>query len=126
MTCFSRAGLARVGLAWALLASGIVLAPLPAGAQDYPARDIRAISAFPANTDADLLVRYYSEKLSALANRPVTVDNRAGSNGVVGTEAAAKSKADGYTILSCPATRRWRRHPACTRSRVSRRRTSPA
>ena len=82
----------------------IVLAWLPAGAQDYPVRDIHAICNFPAGTGADVFVRYFSEKLSALAGKPVIVDNRGGALGNIGTEAAARAKPDGYTILIAPGS----------------------
>ena len=49
-------------------------------------------------------MRYYSDKLSKLAGKPVIVENRAGAQGVIGTEFAARSKPDGYTILITPAS----------------------
>src|SRR5262249_6626929 len=88
----------------AVLVLGIVLASSPAPAQDYPTRDIHAICNFPAGTGADVFVRYFSEKLSALAGRPVIVENKGGALGNIGTEAAARSKPDGYTILISPGS----------------------
>jgi tripartite-type tricarboxylate transporter receptor subunit TctC len=49
-------------------------------------------------------VRYFSDKLSALAGKPVIVENRGGAAGMIGTETAAKSKPDGYTILITPGS----------------------
>jgi tripartite-type tricarboxylate transporter receptor subunit TctC len=94
----------RACLVQATLALGILLATSPARAQDYPTRDIRAICNFPAGTGADIYVRYFSEKLSALAGKPVTVDNRAGALGTIGTEAAARARPDGYTIFIAPGS----------------------
>ena len=94
----------RACLIQATLALGILLASAPAKAQNYPTRDIRAICNFPAGTGADIFVRYFSEKLSALAGKPVTVDNRAGALGTIGTEAAARAKPDGYTIFIAPGS----------------------
>ena len=88
----------------AVLALGAALAAFPATAQDYPAREIRAICNFPAGTGADVFVRYFAAKLSALAGKPVVVDNKGGALGNIGTEAAAKSKPDGYTILIVPGS----------------------
>jgi len=88
----------------AVLALGAALAAFPAAAQDYPAREIRAICNFPAGTGADVFVRYFAAKLSALAGKPVVVDNKGGALGNIGTEAAAKSKPDGYTILIVPGS----------------------
>ncbi len=81
-----------------------LLVSLPAQAQDYPTRDIHAICNFPAGTGADIFVRYFSEKLSALAGKPVIVENKGGAMGNIGTEAAAKSRPDGYTLLIVPGS----------------------
>jgi tripartite-type tricarboxylate transporter receptor subunit TctC len=86
------------------LVLGILMASLPAQAQDYPTKDIHAICNFPAGTGADIYVRYFSEKFSPLAGKPVIVDNKGGAMGNIGTEAAAKSRPDGYTILIVPGS----------------------
>src|SRR6266850_8152310 len=85
---------------------GAVLALMAAGAaaQDYPAREIRSICNFTAGSGADIIVRYYSDKLSKLAGKPVIVENRAGAQGLVATDYVAKAKPDGYTILITPAS----------------------
>ena len=83
---------------------GTCLLSLGAAAQDYPVRDIRAISPVAAGSGGDILVRYYSDKLSRLSGKPVIVDNRGGAQGVVGTEIAAHAKPDGYTLLFTPAS----------------------
>ena len=75
-----------------------------AAAQDYPARDIRSICNFTAGSGADIVVRYYSDKLSKLTGKPVIVENRAGAQGLVATDYVAKAKPDGYTILITPAS----------------------
>jgi tripartite-type tricarboxylate transporter receptor subunit TctC len=75
-----------------------------AAAQDYPARELRSVCNFAAGSGADIVVRYYSEKLSKLAGKPVIVENRPGAQGLVATEYVAKSKPDGYTILITPAS----------------------
>jgi tripartite-type tricarboxylate transporter receptor subunit TctC len=81
-----------------------LMVSLPAQAQDYPSRDIHTICNFPAGTGADIFVRYFSERLSSLAGKPVIVDNRGGAMGNIGTEAAARSKPDGYTVLIVPGS----------------------
>jgi tripartite-type tricarboxylate transporter receptor subunit TctC len=88
------------GLAAALL--GIV-APL-AAAQDYPVREIRSLCNFGPGSGADIIVRFYSDRLSKLAGRPVIVENKPGANGALATDALAKSRPDGYTILITPAS----------------------
>ena len=90
-------------VAWLAAAFCILAAPLVA-AQDYPAREIRALCNYAPGSGADLIVRFYSDRLSKLAGRPVLVENRVGANGAIATDALAKSKPDGYTILITPVT----------------------
>ena len=73
-------------------------------AQDYPSREIRSLCNFGAGSGADILVRFYSERLSRLAGKPVIVENRPGANGALATDALAKSRPDGYTIMITPAS----------------------
>ncbi|HYT47690.1 MAG TPA: tripartite tricarboxylate transporter substrate-binding protein, partial [Burkholderiales bacterium] len=80
----------------ALLAPALVT---PAAAQDYPVREIRSICNFGAGSGADIVVRYYSERLSRIAGKPVVVENKPGANGNVGADFVAKSAPDGYTLL---------------------------
>jgi tripartite-type tricarboxylate transporter receptor subunit TctC len=87
-----------------LLAAIVALTPILTAAQDYPAREIRSICNFTAGSGADIVVRYYSDKLSKLAGKPVIVENRPGAQGLVATDFVAKSKPDGYTILITPAS----------------------
>src|SRR5436190_9426165 len=81
-----------------------LLAASAAVGQDYPAREIRSVCNFAPGSGADIVVRYYSEKLARLAGKPVIVENRPGAQGLVATEYVAKSKPDGYTILITPAS----------------------
>ena len=73
-------------------------------AQDYPNQDIRFICAFPAGSGADVLVRYFAEKLRPIVNRTVIVENKAGAGGFIAVEHVARSKADGHTIFVHAAT----------------------
>ena len=90
-------------VAWLAAAFCILAAPLVA-AQDYPAREIRALCNYAPGSGADLIVRFYSDRLSKLAGKPVLVENRVGANGTIASDALAKSKPDGYTILITPVT----------------------
>ena len=83
----------------AALAAVALLAPWQARAQDYPSRPLKVIVPQPPGGGFDLVARVVAEKLSTQLGQPVTVENRAGSGTLVGTEAAAKSPADGYTLL---------------------------
>lgn len=73
-------------------------------AQDYPTREIRAVSPVAAGSGGDILVRYYSDKLSRLTGKPVIVENKGGAAGILGTEYAARARPDGYTVLFTPAS----------------------
>jgi tripartite-type tricarboxylate transporter receptor subunit TctC len=70
----------------------------PARAQDYPTQDIRFICGFPAGSGADVLVRYFAEKLRPLAGRPVIVENKVGAAGNIAAEFTARAKPDGHTV----------------------------
>jgi tripartite-type tricarboxylate transporter receptor subunit TctC len=80
-----------------------LVAPLVA-AQDYPAHDIRSLCNYAPGSGADIIVRFYSDRLSKLAGKPVIVENKVGAQGALATDALAKSKPDGYTILITPAS----------------------
>ena len=68
-------------------------------AQVYPARPIRIIVPFGAGGPSDLLARTVGQKLTESWGQQVFIDNRPGANGIVGTELAAKSAPDGYTLV---------------------------
>src|SRR3954468_712536 len=71
--------------------------------QDYPTREIHALCNYGPGSGADVIVRFYSDRLSKLAGKPVVVENKVGANGMIATDALAKSRPDGYTILITPA-----------------------
>ncbi len=82
-----------------LLAAGASLAPTTLLAQSYPTKPIRLIVPFPAAGATDILSRELARRLSDRLGQQVVVDNRPGAGGTIGSEAAAKSPADGYTLL---------------------------
>jgi tripartite-type tricarboxylate transporter receptor subunit TctC len=88
----------------ALLLACACLLPQAASAQDYPAREIRSLCNYAPGSGADIIVRFYSDRLSKLAGKPVIVENKVGAQGALATDALAKSKPDGYTILITPAS----------------------
>ena len=82
-----------------VLAAAIVAVPVGAtGAQDYPSQDIRFICGFPAGSGADVLVRYFADKLRHLAGRTAIVDNKVGAAGNIAAEFTARARPDGHTI----------------------------
>ena len=82
----------HIGLSVALAFPGALLA------QAYPSQPIKLIVAFTSGTGSDILGRILAARLGEQLGVPVTVENRAGAGGVVGTQALVKSPADGYTL----------------------------
>ena len=80
-------------------AIGVLLAPALAFAQDWPARPVKIIVPFAAGGPADIYARYLGVRLQEALGQPFVVDNRPGAGSVIGTDAVAKSPADGYTLL---------------------------
>nr|WP_244544483.1 MULTISPECIES: tripartite tricarboxylate transporter substrate binding protein [unclassified Beijerinckia] len=74
------------------------MSPSIVRAQSYPSQDVRFVCAFPAGSGADLIVRWYAEKLRPLFGRTIIVENRIGALGNVATQYTALSKPDGHTI----------------------------
>ena len=79
-----------------LLALGIAAG---AAAQDYPGKPIRMIVPYPPAGGTDIVARIVNEPLGTLLGQPIIVDNKGGAAGNLGTELAAKSPPDGYTVL---------------------------
>jgi tripartite-type tricarboxylate transporter receptor subunit TctC len=75
------------------------LAAGPVAAQDYPAKPVRIIVPFAAGGPADVYARFIGQKLSESTGQQFVIDNRPGAGSVIGTDAVAKSPADGYTLL---------------------------
>lgn len=77
----------------------VALAGLPAaGAADFPTRPLRIIVGFPPGGATDLVARTIAPKLGASLKQQVIVDNRAGANGTIGADIAAKATPDGYNL----------------------------
>lgn len=72
--------------------------PCAATAQAYPSKPIRLIVAFPAGGGSDVMGRVLTQRLAERVGQPFIVDNRPGAGGSIGTEAAVKAPADGYTL----------------------------
>src|SRR6185369_14281624 len=67
-------------------------------AQAYPNKPIRMIVPFPPGGGNDVIARVVGQKLSERFGQPVIIDNRGGSNGIVGLQALMQAPPDGYTI----------------------------
>jgi tripartite-type tricarboxylate transporter receptor subunit TctC len=69
-----------------------------ASAQDYPTKPVRFVVPYAAGGSGDLLARLLGDKLSKIWGQQVVVDNKPGAGGIIGTEFAARSEPDGYTL----------------------------
>jgi tripartite-type tricarboxylate transporter receptor subunit TctC len=87
------------GRAIALALFGLALPLAAAQAQDYPTREIHLICPFAPGSGADVLTRYFAEKIRPLAGRTIIVENKTGAGSNIAIEYTARSKPDGYTIL---------------------------
>jgi tripartite-type tricarboxylate transporter receptor subunit TctC len=87
----------------ALTLVALLLATLPlspgAGADDYPNRPIRIVVPFGPGGPADVAARLLGNILQQSLGQPFVVENRTGAGGAIGTQEAAQSPADGYTLL---------------------------
>jgi tripartite-type tricarboxylate transporter receptor subunit TctC len=88
-------------LALALLA---ILPSWPGQAQDYPSRPVKMIVPFGAGGPTDIFTRALGEELHKALKQPFVLENRPGAGTIIGSEAAAKSPPDGYTLLMISAT----------------------
>ena len=81
-------------------AAAILLLPsVPAFAQAWPAKPVRWIAPYPPGGSSDLVARAIGNRLAEQLGQPVLIDNRPGAGGSLGTEIAARSAPDGYTLL---------------------------
>ena len=84
---------------WPFVLSTLLLCAATAGAQTYPVKPMRLIVADAAGGAPDQLGRILSQKLSELLGQQMVVDNRPGASGALGADIAARSPADGYSLL---------------------------
>jgi tripartite-type tricarboxylate transporter receptor subunit TctC len=70
-----------------------------ATAQDYPTRPIHVVIGFAAGSGADILTRFYANKLAEVSGQSTVVENRPGAVGIIAATVVAKAKPDGYTVL---------------------------
>jgi tripartite-type tricarboxylate transporter receptor subunit TctC len=71
----------------------------PTSAHDYPTRPVHIIVGFAAGSAFDILARLIGQKLSDQLGQPFVVENRSGAGGSIATEAVARARPDGYTLL---------------------------
>lgn len=86
------------------LACGLALAAPQARAAEYPTRSIRLIVPYAAGGPTDVLGRMIGDYLGRDLKQTVVVENKAGAQGAIGAEAAARSEPDGYTLFFTAAS----------------------
>ena len=79
------------------LAAGLAFAAL-ASAQGYPNKPVRIVVAYQAGQGTDVATRFIAERLSKALGQNFFIENKPGAGGNIGTEAAARAPADGYTL----------------------------
>lgn len=92
----------RLLRAWIVLS--IAFWAIPAYAQPYPAKPVRIIVPIAPGGGQDLVARMIGQKLTLALGQPVVIDNRPGAGGIIGTNLAAKSPPDGYTLVLVAAS----------------------
>jgi tripartite-type tricarboxylate transporter receptor subunit TctC len=83
-----------------LALAGALLAPAVAQAQAWPSQPVRWVVAYPAGGGSDFLARQLAPQLGKQLGQTIVIDNRPGAAGIIGTDNAAKSAPDGYTIVT--------------------------
>jgi len=92
--------LTRRQIAWlCALAMSAPLLSAQDAAKDYPSRPIKFIVPYPPAGGTDIVARTLNEPLAAVLGQSIIIDNRGGAAGNLGTDIAAKSAPDGYTVL---------------------------
>jgi tripartite-type tricarboxylate transporter receptor subunit TctC len=81
-----------------------MLWPAVAAAQDYPSRPVKIVVPFGAGGPADVFSRVLAQHLSEALKQPFVVEDRPGAGSIIGSDAVAKSPADGYTLLAMSNT----------------------
>ena len=81
------------------IAIALMAALTPARAQDFPARPIRLVVAFPPGGPTDFVARLLADKLKGILGQSVLIENKSGANAAIGADYVAKSDPDGYTLF---------------------------
>jgi tripartite-type tricarboxylate transporter receptor subunit TctC len=95
-----KAACAALAIAAVLVGGTAARAQSPA----YPTRTITLIVPFAAGGTSDVVARVLAERMSADLGQSVIVENRSGGNGIIGAQAAARSRPDGYTVVQVSTT----------------------
>jgi tripartite-type tricarboxylate transporter receptor subunit TctC len=89
----------KISRTFKLMALGLAMASGLAHAQSYPNRPVKIVVPFAAGGPADNYARFMAQRLTDELKQPFVIDNKPGAGSIIGTDFAAKSPADGYTLL---------------------------
>jgi tripartite-type tricarboxylate transporter receptor subunit TctC len=96
---FEPKDLAAMKLGRVFVALAVLLVPVLAAAENWPAQPIRIVVSSGAGGTADILARMMGDRLSPLLGQPVVIEDRPGAGGHLGAGLVARSAPDGYTLL---------------------------
>ena len=85
---------------WSLAAALVALVSVPAMAQQWPTKTIRAVVPLTAGSAVDVVPRIVLEQVAAQIGQSIVVENRTGASGTIGVRSVATSPPDGYTLLA--------------------------
>ena len=83
---------------------GLLIAGLPAAAQDWPTKPVKIVVPFGPGSTPDVVARLIADHLQKKLGQPFVIDNKGGAGGAIGTETVARAKPDGYTLCMCAST----------------------
>jgi tripartite-type tricarboxylate transporter receptor subunit TctC len=83
-----------------LAAAALIVAALPAAAQDYPTRTIKMVVPFPPGGPSDVVARIIADGMSRALGETIIIENISGAGGTIGTARVAEAAPDGYTLLA--------------------------
>ena len=89
----------KVTITLGLIACAAALTAQAAAPASYPSRPVRIIVPFGAGSATDVVARTMGQNFTETLGQAMVIDNRAGANGTIGAELAAKAPKDGYTLL---------------------------
>src|SRR4051812_35973161 len=95
-----RSRVMKILIARTLMAAVAMIFGTAGFAQNYPARAVRMIVPFAPGGGTDILVRTIAPRVAEALGQQLVIDNRAGGGSTIGTDLAAKSPPDGYTLLA--------------------------
>src|SRR3989440_8606393 len=81
------------------LALALIVSTSLSRAQDFPARAVRLVVAFPPGGPTDFVARLLADRLKSILGQSVLVENKSGANAAIGADYVAKSEPDGYTLF---------------------------